>query len=62
MAILSTEDLEGAFASGAVGAAYDDCGHELPPIWCNTEALKAEWLRGLASGYRDCDHLTDERP
>lgn len=49
-------DLKAAFSAGAC-TAYDDCGHDIPPWWCDTEAARDAWKRGLASGYEDVKRL-----
>jgi len=49
-------DLDAAFAAGAC-AAYDDCGHDIPPWWCVTGAEKKAWKAGLVSGYEDIKSL-----
>lgn len=51
-------DIDEAFAAGKC-AAYDDCGHDVPPEWCHSDAEKEAWRRGLSSGYEDVERLIE---
>ena len=50
-----TNDVDVVFAAGAC-AAYDDCGHDIPP-WYYTEIEQKAWKQGLEQGYKDIDAL-----
>ena len=50
------EKMDAAYAAG-VNAAYDDCGHEMPPAHYKTYAEQDAWRRGLKAGYKDCETL-----
>lgn len=51
-----TDDEEDAYHAGCC-AAYDDCGHNIPPWWCRAQHEQDAWNAGLADGYRHIDAL-----